>query len=476
MTTDNPTGTLIEALPHILSRSRQLVEEVCKHIGAPAATQLRCVEQVGARADGTTSRIITGDNFDVMAALLQTHRGTIDMIYIDPPFDSRADYHARVIIADPSSPGGNITVAQRAYSDSWIDGTRSYLEMLTPRLLLMRELLAESGSIYVHLDWHVGHYAKILLDEIFGRERFRNEIVWCYASPGRSSTRLKPCHDTIFLYDKSSQPTWNNPQQPLAPATLRVNSLQWRGQSHAWERTRQTKDMVDWWPINFQTGSAERSGFHTQKPEALLERMIEASTHKGACVADFFGGCGTTAAVAQRLGRSWITCDITPLATLLTRNRLAGLGGDPHSIWELQRPSETSTEAQLDITVRSEIDDVNDIITVTLANYVPDWQALDLTHTELDTIRSIAEADSLALIDQWAIDTKATHDHAPSDEVFRAEWESRRVLKRNRVLQPIERNAALRIPRRQDTDASKQAITVRVIDVFGNVIVRSVQI
>lgn len=139
--------------------------------------------------------------------------------------------------------------------------------------------------------------------------------------------RFKPCHDTILYYSNSDAPIWTNPQQPLAEATLKVTSLTFKGQKEAWVRQRDTKDMVDWWDLNFPTGSGERVGYPTQKPEALIRRALEASSKPGSLVADFFVGSGTTAAVAEKLGRRWIACDLGRYAVHTTRKRLLDIPG-----------------------------------------------------------------------------------------------------------------------------------------------------
>lgn len=152
-------------------------------------------------AEGWVNRLIYGDNLLAMAALLAgdertpSLRGKVDLIYIDPPFDSKADYRTKVTLPGVEIEQKPTVIEQFAYSDTWSDGTASYLAMITPRLILMRELLADTGSIYVHLDWHVGHYVKVILDEVFGKKNLRNEIVWCYNGPGSPGmTRKSPSH------------------------------------------------------------------------------------------------------------------------------------------------------------------------------------------------------------------------------------------------------------------------------------------
>jgi adenine-specific DNA-methyltransferase len=279
--------------------------------------------------EGWRNKLIWGDNALVMSSLLQRYAGKIDLIYIDPPFATGADFTISTTIGEDEL---DVTkeqslIEEKAYRDTWGRGLDSYLAMLSSRLDLARHLLSERGSIYVHCDWRANSVIRLLMDEIWGMGSFRNEVAWCYTSPGRNTARFKPCHDTLLYYAKTGSPTWTNPQQPLADATLKVKSLQFKGQEKAWTRTRETKDMVDWWEITFHTGSGERLGYPTQKPEALLERVITASSNPGDLVADFFVGSGTTAAVAEKLGRRWIACDLGRFAIHTTRKRLMGVEG-----------------------------------------------------------------------------------------------------------------------------------------------------
>lgn len=159
---------------------------------------------------GWLNRLIYGDNLLTMQALLAgdedngvpSLRGKVDLIYIDPPFDSKADYRTKVFLPGAELEQKPTVIEQFAYSDTWADGTASYLAMITPRLILMRELLADTGSVYVHLDWHVGHYVKIVLDEIFGRESFRNEIIWRRSTSHSDAKKFRCCpRRTILLHE-----------------------------------------------------------------------------------------------------------------------------------------------------------------------------------------------------------------------------------------------------------------------------------
>lgn len=291
------------------------------------------------------NRLIYGDNLLAMAALLAgdentpSLRGKVDLIYIDPPFDSKADYRTKVTLPGVEIEQKPTVIEQFAYSDTWSDGTASYLAMITPRLILMRELLADTGSIYVHLDWHVGHYVKIILDEVFGKKNFINEIVWCYSIGGKGDSRFARKHDAIQFYSKTENPIFNG-KDPLVVKDRKPNShmrlkIDSDGREYQ-EKTDKKSGKVyryyvdegkipeDYWTDIEQLNreDSERVGYDTQKPKALLKRIIAASSNSGSIVADFFGGSGTTAAVSEELGRCWITSDIGKPACMIMRKRL----------------------------------------------------------------------------------------------------------------------------------------------------------
>jgi adenine-specific DNA-methyltransferase len=301
------------------------------------------------------NRLIYGDNLLCMAALLAgdaetpSLRGKIDLIYIDPPFDSKADYRTKITL-----PGGDVeqkptVIEQFAYSDTWADGTASYLAMIVPRLCLMRELLSERGSIYVHLDWHVGHYVRGVLDEIFGRENFQREIIWSIETASGFKSQADNwirSHDTIFFYQKSSARIFNKQFNQIDERTIRrydktdeqgkkykIYYNADRSERRVYLETNKGRSISSVWDdiIGFQTvnNTGEYLNYATQKPEAILERIIKASSNAGSIVADFFGGSGTTAAVAEKLGRRWITSDLGKPACMIMRKRLIDQNARP---------------------------------------------------------------------------------------------------------------------------------------------------
>ena len=295
--------------------------------------------QLGAVDQPWVNRLIYGDNLMAMAALLAgdentpSLRGKVDLIYIDPPFDSKADYRTKVTLPGVEIEQKPTVIEQFAYSDAWSDGTASYLAMITPRLILMRELLADTGSIYVHLDWHVGHYVKLVMDEVFGKDNFLNEIIWRYRRWPAKTKSFQKMHDTIFWFakNKNSDRYWNQPYEELAASTLQTwgTKKQVADFSEGYRKPSQTDEessgalMSDVWEIGVIAPIAkERVDYATQKPEKLLERIISAACKPGGLIADFNGGSGTTAAAAERLGYRWVTSDIGKPACMIMRKRL----------------------------------------------------------------------------------------------------------------------------------------------------------
>jgi len=274
--------------------------------------------------------LIWGDNKLVMSSLIkQGWAGKINLIYIDPPFFTGADFTVRTKIGDEEIEKEPSIIEERAYKDTWSGGIASYLNYMYERLVLMRELLAENGSIYVHLDWHVGHYVKVMMDEIFGYENFRNEIVWFYPdTPGRTEKYFNSKHDVILWYNKSNNYVFNADdvrEEILPESKERYKSPRvLGGRSYVGGKSAEIgKVPEDVWRIPSVKGTTvEDTAFDTQKPEALLKRIILASSNPGDIVADFFCGSGTTLAVAEKLGRRWIGCDLSKFAIQVTRKRL----------------------------------------------------------------------------------------------------------------------------------------------------------
>ena len=386
--------SLIEELPRIVSEGRREAQQIMERLSSGTQIGLQTNELVLPSKDvsglfkGSSpqipnafnnavgggnwmNRLIYGDNLLAMQALLAgdastglpSLRGKVDLIYIDPPFDSKADYRTKINLPGTDILQNPTVLEQFAYADTWEDGTISYLRMLYPRLLMMKEMLNNEGAIYIHIDWHIGSYVKVIMDDIFGKENFRNEIMWKRGTVKGAKAvgnQYARNHDTILFYSKGANCEYNTlyipyseeyirqrytkddhdgrgPYTDQAIGTRSKESLEEMEKDNRIFITSQGKKRVkyylseakgialdDVWTNIPEVNSmgSENVGYATQKPEALLERIIKASSNEGDLVCDFFGGSGTTAAVAERLGRRWITCDIGKPASLVMRKRL----------------------------------------------------------------------------------------------------------------------------------------------------------
>jgi DNA modification methylase len=278
-------------------------------------------EVYGDKSAKDFNKLFWGDNLQVLSHLLKEYRGKVDLIYIDPPFDSKADYVKKVKIKGEKVAGVEQGIfEEKQYTDIWEKD--EYLQFIYERLLLMRELLSEKGSIFVHCDWHKSSYIRLILDEIFGVDRFINEIVWWYPSGSDPSTQFNRKHDNIFWYGKGETHTFNfcDVAIPYTKEQLeRFDQEDEKGRFYWNSNPRGEKVKTykkcgigeyDVWNIGINATEIRDLAYPTAKPQKLLERIIKASTNEGDVVADFFMGSGTTQAVAQKLGRKWIGCDI----------------------------------------------------------------------------------------------------------------------------------------------------------------------
>ncbi len=280
------------------------------------------------------NRLYWGDNLQVMAHLLREFRGKIKLIYIDPPFDSGADYRKHVKLRGTSVQTDLGVLEERQYTDIWSNDL--YLQYIYERLILMRELLTEDGSIHLHCDWHRVHHLRCVMDEVFGADNFKNEIVWWYYNKMQGNVkRFASNHDTVLYYAKSDRFTFNRQTEPRDRPVRQlkrawdpeegklVNVRDEEGNIVYIESTERTVDDV--WRLSMlqPADTTENLRFPTQKPESLVRRIVCASSNPGDVVADFFVGSGTTLAVAQKLGRRWIGADINLGAIHTTAQRLS---------------------------------------------------------------------------------------------------------------------------------------------------------
>ncbi len=412
---------------------------------------LQRLEEYGqcAGLEARENRLILGDNLAAMAALRESLAGQVALVYFDPPFFTGADWHPSTRIRAFRKVGAPESVATSgtkpanasapAFSDAWDGDLGAYLQWLLDRLTLARDLLAKDGSLYVHLSWHVAHYVKILLDELFGAARFQNEIVWCYREAINARKRWNRKHDTLLFYTKSERFTFNHEavREPYAESHVRKYRLRdengpyrlmGRGIEGSFLRSR--RDLppeyearypgltyrhylgqgtlpVDYWLLDIENQSSPlRTGYPTQKPEALLERILLASSNPGDLVADFCCGSGTTLAVASRLGRRWIGCDSGLLAIHTTRKRLLEQTDcAPFAVEEVEASAEQAASTRVEICSGLPI-------------------AVQVEHVGMG-VRLRLAPEAAREIDLWAIEWQKTK--AESRPPFRPHWWSART-------------------------------------------------
>ncbi len=318
--------------------------------------QLR--ETYGEEQNGWINKIFWGDNLQVMSHLLKEYRGQIDLIYIDPPFDSKADYKKKIDLKGVGkAESDSSSFEEKQYGDIWTND--EYLQFMYERLILLRELLSDSGTIYLHCDWHKAGFLRCMMDEVFGSNNFINEIVWGYEDIGSRAVKyFKRKHDTILMYQKSAseERVFNIIRKRLSESTIKryrpyfdeEGKITYRSLKESnpgvfaklkgipedldtpWLDINNGAPLSDWWVdiSALKNGFAEATGYPTQKPEALIERIIKASTNPGDLVFDCFMGSGTTQAVAMKLGRRFIGADINLCAIQTTTKRLLSIAAE----------------------------------------------------------------------------------------------------------------------------------------------------
>lgn len=304
--------------------------------------QLR--EKYGADKENWINKIFWGDNLQVMSHMLKEFRGKIDLIYIDPPFDSKADYKKKIKLKGKEVANDSSSFEEKQYGDIWTND--EYLQFMYERLILLRELLSETGSIYLHVDYRKAAHLKLMLDEVFGHDNFKNEIIWSFVKGASSKTAFGRKHQNIFYYSKSNNAVKFNldnvrvaySEETIARAkrgearytNTNADEMVVKGKNPGDVWTELAEDESDVWEKIFpiQGNSTQNTAYPTQKPESLLERIIKASSDESDIVFDCFMGSGTTQAVAMKLGRRFIGADINLGSVQTTTKRLLKVAGE----------------------------------------------------------------------------------------------------------------------------------------------------
>lgn len=442
----------------LIYRFGEIIEDSKKICDAVSAGDFSVYEKISGRKSqigSATSNILAfGENISFMRYLTEKNdvAGKIRLIYIDPPFFSKAAYDAVINIrhADGTKAG---SVKYFAYDDMWRKDMAEYLKMICSRLILMKELLSDDGTIWVHLDWHVVHYVKIFMDEIFGEENFINEIIWHYKSGGSGKRHFAKKHDTILVYSKTKKYFFSPPKE---------KSYNRGFKPYRFKGVKEYKDDMGWytmvtmkdvWNVDMVgRTSSERTGYATQKPEALIERIISCATEEGDICSDFFCGSGTLAAMAEKMGRRWVCCDSSPLALAASLKRMQNLGADIN-VMQDQDKSIPPVQTSLDISV--EYEDIagsdNEMIRLTLSDYDPGQLPYKIDEKGKQVIKDAADKDPLSLIEYWSVD-----------------FEYDNVIFRPQIVFSRE-NGKLPVVCEKIITAGKHCpICIKAVDIFGN--------
>ena len=356
------------------------------------------------KEENIENQVVWGDNLTYITELLDSgYREKLDLVYVDPPFYSKANYDAVVRLESEKIP--SINLRREAYRDSWEDGMGSYLEMLALRFRLIKELLSPKGSLWVHMDWHAVHYGKLILDEIFGEDVFVNEVIWQYKSGGSTQRRFSRKHDTLLFYGKTKdyffepqkEKSYNRGYRPY-----RFKGVKEYRDERGWYTLVNQKDV---WPIDMVgRTSAERTGYATQKPEALMNRIIESCTKPGDLCADFFAGSGTLGASAMKLGRRFLLCDAEEMAVNHMIPRLAGLEASFRYLKGKNLRDKGLGEGVFQVQVKPSDITLPELLKIQCVDYRLDLEKIPVDQKSRDILRKALEKDPLSLLAYWSVD------------------------------------------------------------------------
>lgn len=417
----------IEELTNALQRGRAIFDEI---MGRSTSPDFRTEELyvLGEESEDSLcsyeecGTIASADNIEYMEYLLKKRgmAGKIQLVYADPPFFSNSRYQASVVI-NSNKLGRSPLIKTGAYDDKWGTGTEQYLTMMTVSLLMMRELIADTGCIWVHLDWHGSHYVKLILDEIFGNDNFVNEVIWTYKSGGASGKCFAKKHDTLLMYSKGRSYKFNRLKEKSYNRGLkpyRFKGVEEFRDEKGWYTMVNMKDV---WNIDMVgRTSGERTGYATQKPEKLLERILLSCSDEGDLCADFFAGSGTLGAAAQKMGRKWIMCDCGAVAAASQIQRICGVVSDssrPERVFKVVRKNDNSQGRAYD-TSNASVDIRQTSGRIEISGYRPDLSGL--AKGDVETACKYLADDSRDCISFWSVDSDYDGDVHRCSRILKA--------------------------------------------------------
>ena len=349
------------------------------------------------------NELFLGDNLTYMKELLERGcSGAFKLIYIDPPFFTRSSFNASVKVT--GAEGKSYRIHHLAYDDKFDRNLEYYIENMTARLLMMKDLLADDGLMWVHLDWHSSHYIKLVLDELMGAGNFVNEIVWCYKSGGSGKKHFARKHDTILVYSKTKAYHINVPTEKSYNRDYRAYRFKGVKEYQDEKGWYTLVNMKDVWNIDMVgRTSAERTGYATQKPLELARRIIEASTEEGDLVGDFFCGSGSVLEASYELGRVFAGCDSEDLAAAMSRKRLKKAGAEFRFLRETEASGRTG-RADITVISRDELADGRYLYRCSLTDFVPDIETGSIRMKDRAYVDEAIVSDRLQFADHVMVD------------------------------------------------------------------------
>ena len=523
--------SLIFELPRILEDSKKEYEKI--KAAASVKSPFVTVEEHGASGN----ILARGDNLDFMKYLLDERdmAGQLQLVYMDPPFYSNASYDAVIKLKSPVLDD-EPTIKPMAYDDHWKTGMEDYLRMLCVRFYMIKDLLSDEGCFWVHLDWHVVHYVKILMDEIFGADNFVNEVIWNYKSGGTGKRNFSRKHDTLLFYSKSKKYYFNPLQEKSYNRGFkpyRFKGVEEFQDEMGWYTMVNMKDV---WQLDMVgRTSSERTGYATQKPETLLARIIESCSREGDLCADFFSGSGTLAATAEKLGRRWIACDIGGIATASCLKRLSAKESNftvmeqvpenllIRSVVDSNPEQNGPIVCKLSGAGNCELITANSIrgnvpqdelslaegylspnkenrayateITIELLEYKLDIKHVPVQGSDRETIKKFRRKDSLQLLEYWSVDFDYDGFVHKPQQVFTKENHTISKTCRHKIetagnagdssardagcsVDPgaARETAALHKNAQAQTKDGPRRISIRAVDIFGNSTLKVIEI
>ena len=352
------------------------------------------------------SELALGDNVEYMRNLLREgYAGKFSLIYIDPPFFTRSKFNAAVTLRDAS--GAKHRIRHLAFDDRFERSLEYYIENMTLRLLLMRELLSDDGLMWIHLDWHSSHYVRIVLDDIMGSKNFVNEIVWCYKSGGSGKKHFSRKHDTILVYSKTGKYNISIPEEKSYNRGFKPYNFKGVKEYRDEQGWYTLVNMKDVWTVDMVgRTSAERNGYATQKPLSLMDRIIRAGSREGDLVGDFFCGSGSFLESAEASGRKWMGCDNEKLAVSLARKRLNARSAEFSTRYLDDVSSETG---RADITVLSseELENGRRLVRCAVTGFIPEIETGYIQMNDRVYVQEALDNDPLQFIDYIMIEDES---------------------------------------------------------------------